>query len=54
MKISFSRKNDNNNLYLKNGKNNEVLLFEIFVDDIIFGGREALCKSFAGEIKKGI
>lgn len=44
VKSGFERKNDNNNLYLKNGKNNEVLLSEIFVDDIIFGGREALCK----------
>ena len=45
-------KNDKNNLYLKNGKNNEVLVFEIFVDDIIFGEREYLCKSFANEMKK--
>ena len=37
---------------MKNGKNNEVLLFEIFVDDIIFGGRKALCKSFSDEMKK--
>ena len=42
VKISFERTNDNSNLYLKNGKNNEVLLSEIFVYDIVFGGREAL------------
>ena len=51
VKISFERINDNNNLYLKNEKNNELLLCEIFVDDIIFGGREALCKSFPDEMK---
>ena len=52
MKIGFERINDNNNLYLKNGKNNEVLLSEIFFDDIIFGGREALCTSFVDEMRK--
>ena len=52
VKIGFERTNDNNNLYLKNGKNNEVLLSKIFVDDIIFGGKEALCKSFFDEMKK--
>ena len=52
VKIGFEWTNDSNNLYLKNGKNNEVLLFEIFVDCIIFGGREALCISFADEMKK--
>ena len=52
MKIGFERTNDNSNLYLKNGKNNEVLLSEIFVDDIIFGGRKALYKSFEDEMKK--
>ena len=29
-----------------------ILLPDIFIDDIIFGGREALCKSFADEMKK--
>lgn len=52
VKIGFERTNDNNNLYLTNGKNNEILLSGIFVDDTIFGGREALCKSFAVEMKK--
>ena len=42
VKICFERTNDKSNIYLKNGKNNEVLLFEIFFDDIIFGGRKAL------------
>jgi hypothetical protein len=52
VKIGFERTNDNSNLYFKNGKNNEVLLSEIFFDDIIFGGRKALCKSFSDETKK--
>ena len=52
MNIGFARTNDNNNLYLKTDKNNEVLLSEIFVDDIIFGGKEALYKSFEDEMKK--
>ena len=51
VKIGFERINDNYNLYLKNG-NNEVLLSKIFVDGIIFGGKEALCKSFSNEMKK--
>ena len=29
-----------------------ILLAEIFVDDIIVGGQNAFCKSFANEIKK--
>ena len=50
VKIGFARTNDNSNLYLKTIGNNEVLLFD--VDGITFGGNEALCKSFAKEIKK--
>ena len=30
----------------------QIPLSKIFVDDIIFGGREVLCESFADEIKK--
>ena len=52
VKIGFARTNDNNNLYLKIGKINEVLLSEIFVDDIIFGGKETLWKAFINETKK--
>ena len=35
VKFSFERKFNNNNLYLKNGKNNKLLLSKIFFDDII-------------------
>ena len=51
-KTGFARKNDNNNLYLKIGKTNEVFLSEIFVDDIIFGGQDTLCNAFSNEMKK--
>ena len=53
VKTRFVRTNDNNNLYLKKRGNNEILLFKIFVDDIIFGGKEASFKSFVDEMKKG-
>ena len=46
VKIHFEGKNYNSNLYFENGKKNEVLVSKIFFDDMIFGGREALCKSF--------
>ena len=29
-----------------------ILLAEIFVDDIIFGGQNALCKTFTNKMKK--
>ena len=51
VKIRFERTDDNNNLYIKTKKGKGILLFEIFVDDIIFGGQDALCKAFANEMK---
>ena len=44
--------NDNNNLYLKIKGGKWILLAEIFVDDIIFGGPNVLYKTFANEMKK--
>ena len=29
-----------------------ILIAEIFIDDIIFGGNDMLCKSFASEMRK--
>ena len=52
MKIGFERTDDNINLYMKTKKGKGILLFEIVVDDIIFGGQDALCKTFANEIKQ--
>ncbi len=37
---------------MKTSNKNEVLLFEIFIDYIIFRGKEELFKSFADEMKK--
>ena len=50
VKIGFEKTNDNNNLYMKSEKGNEILLSEIFVDDIISGGQNNLCKKFSQEM----
>ena len=52
VKIGFERTNDNNNLYIKTMKVKGILLSGIFVDDIIFGGQDVLCKAFTNEMKK--
>ena len=52
MKTSFERTGDNSNLYLKTKGGKDILLAEFFVDDIIFGGQDGLCKAFANEIQK--
>lgn len=44
VKIGFAKRNDNNNLYLKNESESKILLAEFFLDDIIFGGNDELCK----------
>ena len=46
VKIGFERTNDNNNLYMKIDKGKGILISQFFVDDIIFGGQDALCKEF--------
>ena len=51
VKIGFERTNDNSNLYIKTEKGKEILISEIFVDDIIFGGNDALCKDFFDQMK---
>ena len=47
VKIGFEITNDNSNLYIKIEIGKDILLSKIFVDDIIFGGKDALCKDFA-------
>ena len=47
VKIGFERIGDNSNLYIKIEKGKDILLSKIFVDDIIFGGKDALCKDFS-------
>ena len=50
VKIVFEKKNDNSHLYLKTKKGKGILFAEIFVDDIIFGGQDQLCKNFSQEM----
>ena len=52
VKIGFERTDDNSNLYLKMEKGKIILLSKFFVDDIIFGHQDTLCKDFANEMKK--
>ena len=52
VKIGFERNEDNNNLYMKIDKGNGILISEIFVDDIIFGGQDALCKDFTNQMNQ--
>ena len=47
VKMGFERIDDNNNLYIKSEKGKNILILEIFVDDIIVGGKDALCKDFS-------
>ena len=50
VKIGFEKIDDNNNLYLKTWKGNNILLGKIFVDDILFDGQDNLCKTFYKEM----
>jgi len=52
LKIGFERIDHNRNLYLKIEKGKGILLSKNFVDDIIFGGQDTLCKAFANEMKQ--
>ena len=52
VKIGFERIDDNINLYMKVDKDKGVLISKIFVDDIIFGIQDALCKDFANQMKQ--
>ena len=52
VKNCFEKTNDNGNLYIKEGPHDKILLAKIFVDDIIFGGHEMLCNSFAKAMRK--
>ena len=51
VKIGFERTDENNNLYIKLEKGKDILISKIFVDDIIFGGKDALCKDFVDQMK---
>ena len=47
MNIGFERTDDKNKLYIKTEKGKGILSSKFFVDDIIFGGQDALWKDFA-------
>ena len=51
VKIGFERTGDNINLYMKIDKDKGILISKIFVNDIRFGGQDALCKDFANQMK---
>ena len=51
-KIGFKRINDYSSLYIKDGPNNNILLAEIFMDDIIFTANDDRCKELFEEISK--
>ena len=51
VKIGFERTYDNNNMYIKLEEGKDILMSKIFVDDIIFGGKEVLSKYFADKMK---
>ena len=38
-------------MYIKSEEGKDILISEIFVDDIIFGGKEVLSKDFADKMK---
>ena len=52
VKIGFEKTDDNKNLSIKIEKGKCILLSKNFVDDIIFGGQDTLCKAFANEMKQ--
>ena len=52
LSIGFVRTSENNNLYMKGDTDDTIIIAKIFVDDIIFGGQDHICKAFADEMQK--
>lgn len=52
VKISFEKIDDNNNMYLKIEGGQYILVAKFFIDDIIFGGQDILCKEFENKMKE--
>lgn len=50
MKIGFLRTSDDSNIYLKL-EGDEILVSEVFVDDIIFQGNDVMSNNFTDEMK---
>ena len=51
VQIVFERTDDNNNMYIKAEEGKDIIVSKIFVDDIVFGGKEVLFKGFADKMK---
>ena len=51
MNIGFQWIDENINMYIKLEEGKDILISKIFVDDIIFGGKEVLRKYFVDKIK---
>ena len=51
MQIGFERINDNSNMYIKLEEGKDILISKIFVDGIIFGGKEVPSKDFVDKMK---
>jgi len=47
----FSKGSIDSNLYIKVRKD-QILIVEVYVDDIIFSGNEGMCKDFTNEMQK--
>lgn len=51
VKIGFERTSEDSNIYLKS-EGDQILVCEVFFDDIIFGGDDKMSHDFAEEMKK--
>ena len=50
--IGFQRTNDDNSLYIMQGKNNKIVLVKNFVDDTFFTRNDDQCKEFLEKMNK--
>lgn len=48
--LGFRKGNADNNLYLRTSEDG-ILIIEVFVDDIIFGDNNEMCKKFSKELE---
>lgn len=51
LELGFTKGNADNNLYYKI-TDDDILIIEVFVDDIIFGGEDKLCMEFSKNMEK--
>lgn len=50
LKLGYTRGNVDSNLYYKI-TSNDILIIEVFVDDVVFGGEDKLCMEFSDNMK---